>query len=250
MAKAIRLGVDLGGTKTRDRRARRVTAVKRFAGASRRRGRPDTRQRSQRSRSPRDARVRVGKRAWPGAGRGDRRHRHARLDLPRATGLLRGSNSVCSERASDPGRLGSAYSAARSASRTTPIASRCPRPPTARVGARMSSSASSSARASARASSCADACSKARTRIAGEWGHNPLPWPRDDERPGLVLLLRAALAASRPGFPDPAWRAIIAASPDRKCATTDIVAARGAAIRPAQKRSPATRTGWPARWRT
>src|SRR3954462_192273 len=23
-----------------------------------------------------------------------------------------------------------------------------------------------------------------RHRIAGEWGHNPLPWPRDDERPG------------------------------------------------------------------
>jgi len=22
--------------------------------------------------------------------------------------------------------------------------------------------------------------------IAGEWGHNPLPWPRDDERPGLA----------------------------------------------------------------
>jgi len=22
--------------------------------------------------------------------------------------------------------------------------------------------------------------------IAGEWGHNPLPWPRDDERPGAV----------------------------------------------------------------
>ena len=21
-------------------------------------------------------------------------------------------------------------------------------------------------------------------RIAGEWGHNPLPWPQDDERPG------------------------------------------------------------------
>ena len=21
--------------------------------------------------------------------------------------------------------------------------------------------------------------------IGGEWGHNPLPWPRDDERPGL-----------------------------------------------------------------
>ncbi len=23
-----------------------------------------------------------------------------------------------------------------------------------------------------------------RNRIAGEWGHNPTPWPRDDERPG------------------------------------------------------------------
>lgn len=23
-----------------------------------------------------------------------------------------------------------------------------------------------------------------RNRIAGEWGHNPMPWPRDDERPG------------------------------------------------------------------
>lgn len=23
-----------------------------------------------------------------------------------------------------------------------------------------------------------------RNRITGEWGHNPLPWPRDDERPG------------------------------------------------------------------
>ena len=23
-----------------------------------------------------------------------------------------------------------------------------------------------------------------RHRIAGEWGHNPLPWPDDDERPG------------------------------------------------------------------
>ena len=25
---------------------------------------------------------------------------------------------------------------------------------------------------------------RGRTAIAGEWGHNPLPWPRDDERPG------------------------------------------------------------------
>ncbi len=26
--------------------------------------------------------------------------------------------------------------------------------------------------------------------VAGEWGHNPLPAPRDDERPGTALLLR------------------------------------------------------------
>ncbi len=25
---------------------------------------------------------------------------------------------------------------------------------------------------------------RGRHRIAGEWGHNPLPWPQDDERPG------------------------------------------------------------------
>lgn len=25
-----------------------------------------------------------------------------------------------------------------------------------------------------------------KNRIAGEWGHNPLPWPRDDERPGAA----------------------------------------------------------------
>jgi fructokinase len=25
-----------------------------------------------------------------------------------------------------------------------------------------------------------------RNSIAGEWGHNPLPWPKDDERPGAL----------------------------------------------------------------
>ncbi|HEX9885512.1 MAG TPA: ROK family protein [Longimicrobiales bacterium] len=28
------------------------------------------------------------------------------------------------------------------------------------------------------------ACVQGGSRIAGEWGHNPLPWPEDDERPG------------------------------------------------------------------
>lgn len=40
--------------------------------------------------------------------------------------------------------------------------------------------------------------------IAGEWGHNPLPWPEDDERPGLECYcgLRGCLETflSGPGF--------------------------------------------------
>ncbi|MGQ0849389.1 MAG: ROK family protein [Actinomycetota bacterium] len=40
--------------------------------------------------------------------------------------------------------------------------------------------------------------------IAGEWGHNPLPWPRDDERPGVECYcgLRGCIETflSGPGF--------------------------------------------------
>jgi fructokinase len=43
--------------------------------------------------------------------------------------------------------------------------------------------------------------------IAGEWGHNPLPWPRDDERPGPALLLRKErLHRDLPGWPQPGPR--------------------------------------------
>ncbi|CCC98096.1 putative Fructokinase [Azospirillum baldaniorum] len=31
---------------------------------------------------------------------------------------------------------------------------------------------------------------RGRNAIGGEWGHNPLPWPTDEERPGAALLLR------------------------------------------------------------
>ena len=37
-----------------------------------------------------------------------------------------------------------------------------------------------------RASRSTGASSRAPTPIAGEWGHNPLPWPDDDERPGAA----------------------------------------------------------------
>jgi fructokinase len=39
--------------------------------------------------------------------------------------------------------------------------------------------------------------------IAGEWGHIPLPWPRDDERPGPGLLLRLK-GCVETGWPAPA----------------------------------------------
>ena len=42
--------------------------------------------------------------------------------------------------------------------------------------------------------------------IAGEWGHNPLPWPRDDERPGPACFCGRS-AASRRGCPVRASRA-------------------------------------------
>ena len=50
--------------------------------------------------------------------------------------------------------------------------------------ARRSSSASSSALAAAAASRSTSACLPGPNAVAGEWGHNPMPWPRADEWPG------------------------------------------------------------------
>ena len=68
--------------------------------------------------------------------------------------------------------------------------------------------------------------------IAGEWGHNPLPWPRDDERPGTRLFLRPRglhrdVAVRSGHSPRP--------SPRDRTATgrREIVAARGRAAMPA-----------------
>ena len=63
---------------------------------------------------------------------------------------------------------------------------------TARRRARRSSSASSSARAPAAASSCGGQVLTGPNAVAGEWGHNPLPWPEPDEWPGAAVLLRPA----------------------------------------------------------
>ena len=59
--------------------------------------------------------------------------------------------------------------------------------------------------------------------IAGEWGHNPLPWPRDDERPGARCFCGHAGCIetwlSGPGLADDHRRVTGSA-----LATTDIVA--------------------------
>src|SRR6516162_8928051 len=66
----------------------------------------------------------------------------------------------------------------------TPIASPCRRPPTALQRRWRPSSVLFLAPASAVASPSEDASSSAPTRSAGEWGHNPLPWPAPGEIPG------------------------------------------------------------------
>ena len=54
-----------------------------------------------------------------------------------------------------------------------------------------------------------------RHRIAGEWGHNPLPWPQDDERPGPPCYC-GRTAASRRFCPGPVCRATYAAIAGRQ----------------------------------
>ena len=48
--------------------------------------------------------------------------------------------------------------------------------------------------------------------IAGEWGHNPLPWPLPERFPAPTAIA-ASRAASRPGYPAPASPPTTSASP-------------------------------------
>ncbi len=36
--------------------------------------------------------------------------------------------------------------------------------------------------------------------ISGEWGHNPLPWPRPDELPGDLCVIAGSADASKRSF--------------------------------------------------
>ena len=169
-----RIGIDLGGTKIEIAvlGARRQRAL---------RHRIDT---------PHGYQATLDGDRQPGARRGsaarrhrDRRHRHPRRDQPRH----RAGEERQLDRAERPRlrpRHQRACSAARCGWRTTPTASPCPRRPTAPAPATAWCSASSSAPAAAAASWWTARCMRGRNRVAGEWGHNPLPWPRPDEVPG------------------------------------------------------------------
>ena len=65
-------------------------------------------------------------------------------------------------------------------------------------------------------------------RIAGEWGHNPLPWPRDDERPGTGASAVGS-DASRRSSPGPGLERDHRASPASSATARDIVASPTAA---------------------
>ena len=99
-----------------------------------------------------------------------------------ATGLAQQLEHGLAQRHGRSSRSG-ARSAARCASRTTPTASRCRRPPTAPApapvvfGVILGTGVGGGIVVDG-------TCLAGPNRIAGEWGHNPLPWPTRRERPG------------------------------------------------------------------
>ena len=88
---------------------------------------------------------------------------------------------------------------------------------------------------------------RGRNHVTGEWGHNPLPWPRPDEIPAGSA--GAAIgAASRPGSPVLRWRATATA----RARTTPPASppAPPPARRARRRRSTAMPIGWRAGWAT
>ena len=182
MTAGFRIGIDLGGTKIEAAALDRAGAVR--------------------------ARRRIATPAgdYDGDDRGDRRA--GRGDRARASAAARPvgigipGTIVAADRAGQERQLDLADRPAarprprgrarprRCASPTTPIALPCRRRATAPRRAAAACSASSSAPGSAAASSSTAGSLVGANAIAGEWGHNPLPWPRADELPGPRLLLR------------------------------------------------------------
>ena len=111
--------------------------------------------------------------------------------LSRATGLLRGLEFGVPQRQADRAPISRRVLGARGAHDQRRQLLRAVGGERRRGRGR---AASCSARYSARASAAGIVVHgrvlDGRNGIAGEWGHNPLPWPHDDERPGAAVLLR------------------------------------------------------------
>ena len=182
---SLRIGIDLGGTK--------IEAVALDAdGAERFRRRiDDAARRLRRHAAPRSPIWSATSSARP-ARRGTRRHRHARRDL--AGDRARQERQLdLAERPSARARPRARARRGRCASRTTRTASRCRRRADgAAAGARvvfgviLGTGTGGGIVVDGRVLTGANA-------IAGEWGHNPLPWPRRRR----VARARRATAAQR-----------------------------------------------------
>jgi predicted NBD/HSP70 family sugar kinase len=159
------------------------------------------------------------------------RNRNARIDV-RGHGTLRNSNSVCLNgrpfKRDLESQVGREIRMSNDANcfAVSEAQDGAPR-------ARASCSAQSSERGSAEVSSIDGTALDGRNGIAGEWGHNALPWPRDDERPGAACYCgrRGCIETflSGPGFEHNHL-----ARTGRDVPTADIVAQAGAGDAQAQ----------------
>ena len=192
----IRIGVDFGGTKIE-------AAALDDAGAflARVRAAEPRRLRAPPSEAVRELVAEAERQA--GVGERQRRRRHARLALAADRPDAQRQQRLAERQAVRQGP-GARRWAARCGWRTTPTASPCPRPPTARAqGQRVVFGA-------ILGTGCGGGVvvrrphRRGRNRIGGEWGHTPLPWPTAEERDAAPLLVRAAATAWRPGSPAPA----------------------------------------------
>ena len=69
-------------------------------------------------------------------------------------------------------------------------------------------------------------------QIAGEWGHNPLPWMTDEERASAPECYCGKAGASRRSCPAPASSATMRSLSGARRSSRDIVARRGGRRRP------------------
>jgi fructokinase len=83
--------------------------------------------------------------------------------------------------------------------------------------------------------------------VAGEWGHNPLPWPRKGEWPGPACYC-GKTSCIETFLSGPAWRRTMSAPRERESwPGSGRRAAAGDAA--AEATWPATKTAWRAPWR-